>query len=973
MNSETVDPTIPRAFPVVAIGAADGGPEAVSGLVEALPASTGMAFAYMQTTDGLSLEEVAALLKSRTEMPVVVAEEAGAVKPDHIYLVPPAEGLKISGGVFVADGDGTGASALHINRFFSSVAETHADIAIGVLLSGGDSDGAAGLKAIKMSGGITFTQNDTALFGSMPRAAVAEGAADFVLSPADIAREIGKLAAQKETFYSVIDELNEGAISNRDESLLSILRLLTRTTGVDFGQYKMNTVKRRIIRRMMLFKLETLKDYAGYLRQHTPEIHLLYQDLLINVTTFFRDAESSEYLQKNVLPRLIKGKESAEAVRIWVPACSTGQEPYSLAMLVMETLGENAAGTPIQIFATDLSESAVNKARIGMYTRDEVAGLSPARLQRFFQKIDGSYRIIKAIRDLCIFATHNIAKDPPFSRLDLISCCNLLIYLDVHLQKKLIATFHYSLLPSGHLILGKSETVGSSSYLFGQVEKRFKIYAKKRDTSAKAMFEMNYHRHDADRATSASRRPADVKKGTDEVDLENAVDLTLLKRFTPASVLVNADLDILQFRGSTGLYLEPSPGKASLNLLKMARPGLGFELRNAVHKAKKSGGPVRKEGLEVTIDGKTHVISVEAIPIKGDGDENYFLVVFEDTASHPAEVSAGGARDGRIQQLEAELTALREDMRSIVEAQEAANEELQSANEEIVSSNEELQSINEELETSKEEIESSNEELITINQELQMRNEQLAETQEYSDAVFTTIRESLLIVDRDLRVKTANAAFYKTFLLREEETQGRLLYDIGGGQWNIRALRDLLGQVLAHYTPFNGYEIRHHFSGIGDKVLLLNVRSVIQKIHGQQLILIAIEDITEHKEAQRIIAERETWFRNMADNAPVMIWLAGVDRLCTFVNQRFSAFRGEAVEEAIGKPWHDGAHPDDEPVCAGLYDESFRDKKPFEITYRLRHHSGGYRAILNHAKPNFDGAGNFLGYIGSCVEAPKEK
>lgn len=966
MKSTVIESGSSHSFPVVAIAAAEGGREAVADLLEALSPTTGMAFIFLQNgSDGqASVEELAA----RTEMPVQKASEELYLKPNHFYFLPHDAPFTVSDERFKAfknDGGGNGDAV--INRFFTSLAENYKDIAIGVLLSGIDTDGTTGLKAIKVAGGLTFVQDESARYGSMPATAAAEGAADFVLSPQGIAQELGKLGEQKEVYYTVIRELNEDAINNRDEALLGILKLLNRTTGVDFSQYKMNTVKRRIIRRMMLHKMETLKAYAQYIRQHTQEITALYHDLLINVTSFFRDGDTADYLKKTLLPRIVKTKGLNDPIRIWVPACSTGQEPYSLAMLVIETLGETAAATPVQIFATDLSEQAISKARLGIYTKDEVADVSPKRLQRFFNKIDGQYRIIKSIRDVCIFATHNIAKDPPFSRLDIISCCNLLIYLDTHLQKRIIATFHYSLAGNGYLILGKSETVGTSSYLFSQLEKKYKVYAKKKDTASKAMFEMNYRLPEIDKATG-TKKSASPKKSLDEMDLEKAVDFMLLKRFTPASVLVNSDLDILQFRGSTGLYLEPSPGKASLNLLKMARPGLGFELRNIVHKAKKSGEAVKKEGLEVNTDGKPHTISVEALPIKSDGEEDYFLVVFETAPPPVGEMSAAVLRDKRIKQLETELTALREDMRSIVEGQEAANEELQSANEEIVSSNEELQSINEELETSKEEIESSNEELITINQELQIRNDQLAEAQEYSEAVFMTIRESLLILDKDLRVKTANTAFYKTFHLREEDIEGRLLYDLGNRQWNIPRLRELLEEIIPNNAQFQGYEVRHYFPGIGEKVLLLNARRVLQRLHGQQLVLLAIEDITEHKQAERIVAERERWFRNMADNAPVMIWLAGVDKLCTFVNQAFVDFRGESLENAIGKPWYDGAHPDDVERCVKTYDESFREKKPFQLTYRLKYRNDGYRTILNHAKPNFDADGNFMGYIGSCVE-----
>lgn len=969
MKQSIGDPSGEKILPIAVIGAASGGLEAMAELLSHLPSSTGIAYIYIQHEDASSNKELAPVLSGETSMPVIEAKEETRIEADHLYIVPLGKEMELSGGVLrppVVPGKAHG--IMPVNLLFSSVAESCQEASVGILLSGATTDGTIGLKAIKTVGGLTFVQDISARFQSMPKSAISEGAADMVLSPQEIAAELKKIGRQKDIYFSAIRELNEQKISNRDEDLLGILHLLHRSTGVDFSQYKMNTIKRRIVRRMMLYNLETLKDYSLYIRQHTNEVHLLYQDLLINVTQFFRDGEASDYLRKSLLPRIIKNKSANDPIRVWVPACSTGQEAYSLAMLIVESLGDRSANTPIQIFATDLSETAISKARLGVYTRDDVADMPPKRLQRFFIKMDGNYRIVKSIRDLCVFANHNIVKDPPFSRLDIISCCNLLIYLDAPLQKKLMATFHYSLNNNGFLVLGKSETVGTSAYLFTQVDKKLKIYAKKKDATAKAMFEMNYRLPPEQERTMFGHKNTAQKSKADEVDLEKAVDDLLLKKYTPASVIVNYELDILQFRGSTGLFLEPAPGKASLNLMKMARPGLGFELRNIVHKAKKTGQAARKSGLEISLDGKSHRVSIEAVPVKADPEEDYFMVVFEEMPALQAEGDLGSVKDRRVKQLEAELTALREDMRSIVEAQEAANEELQSANEEIVSSNEELQSINEELETSKEEIESSNEELITINQELQVRNEQLAEVQEYSEAVFTTIRESLLILDRDLRVKTANLAFYKTFQMKEEDVEGRFLFELGNRQWNIPRLRDLLEEIIPSNSQFHGYEIVSHFAGIGEKILLMNARRIVQKMHRQQLVLLAIEDITEHRQAQKIVAEMEAWFRNTADNAPVMIWVTGLDRFCNFANKTFLEFRGMKPEDVIGKNWFEGAHPDDIKNCSQVYQKSFDEKQPFELKYRERHHDGSYRFLLTRAKPNFTTEGHFTGFIGSCVE-----
>ena len=785
-------------------------------------------------------------------MKVLEARESLPVEPNHLYVIPANKDLFLVDGVLALN-PRKAKPALHmpVDQFFVSLAEKQKEASIGIILSGNASDGTIGLKAIKNAGGITFAQDDSAKFQSMPKSAIAEGAVDMVLHPKDIAKELERLNQKADVMQQMAKDLHDDDISNKDEDLSTIIQLLKKATGVDFSHYKMNTIKRRIIRRMLLYKLETLKDYAVYLKQHAGEVTVLYQDLLINVTNFFRDADVFEYLKKTLFPKIIKSKSASDPLRIWVPACSTGEEAYSIAILIMEILGEKAAVTRAQIFATDLSELAIAKARLGLYTRNALADISPIRLQRFFTKVDGNYRIMKNIRDLCVFAPHNIFKDPPFSRIDFISCCNLMIYLDVVLQKKIIATFHYALNQNGYLMLGKSETIGTSGQLFAQIEKKYKIYSRKKDTAVRAMFEMTHRIADIDRSIAQQQRKLMQNVSGPENELEKTVDEILLNKYTPASVVVNQDLEILVFRGSTGLFLEPSPGKASLNLLKMARSGLAFELRNAIHKVNKSGNAVKKSGLEVKMHDAVHTVAIEVLPMQSNGEEKLYLIIFEELPKAPqADLRAVYSKDKTVKQLQEELNSVREDMRSIVEEQEASNEELQSANEEIVSSNEELQSINEELETSKEEVESTNEELMTINTELQVRNEQLAEAYEYAEAVFGTIREAVLVLDENLRVKTANRSFYKIFQTKEEDTEGLLIYELSNGEWKIPKLKELLEDFIPANGQYHGMEIQHTFPSIGSKVMIFNAKKVVQKIHRQELILLAIEDITEHRKNQ---------------------------------------------------------------------------------------------------------------------------
>jgi two-component system CheB/CheR fusion protein len=964
-----------RVVPLVAIGASAGGLEAVMLLLKNLPANTGMAFVYIQHLDAEHKSMLSVLLAKATKMKVSEAKHLKVVEPNQVYIIPSNKDITFSEGKLVLS-NRKDKAALHlpIDKFFISVADNQAEGIIGILLSGSGSDGTIGIKAIKAAGGLTFAQDDSAKFQNMPKSAVTEGVIDFVLSPKEIAEELVRISKHADSFQMALDDQNGDNISNTDEDLISIVQTLKKTVGVDFSHYKMNTIKRRIIRRMLLCKLSNLKEYYNYLKHHTAEIQILYQDILINVTSFFRDPDSMEYLKKDLLPRMLKHKSMNDPFRVWIPACSTGEEAYSLAIVLTEVLGDRAAGPMIQIFATDLSEMAIAKARLGFYLRNDLVNISPKRLQRFFTKIDGGFRVVKSIRDLVIFAPHNIFKDPPFSRLDLISCCNLMIYLDAVLQKRIISTFHYSLKPEGCLVLGKSETINAAWQLFSQIEKKYKIFLRKKDSpTASVSFEVS-PRALVERSNGSGPKKVKTKELSHEGDLEKMVDNVLLTQYVPPSVVVNSELEILQFRGSTGLFLEPSPGKASLNLLKMAKSGLAFELRNAIHKAEKTMQAVRKVGLETKSKNHIHRVSLEVVPLQSDHDEKLFLIVFEEMpVTNGVESKPVLTRDKMVKKLQQELLAAKEDMRSIIEEQEASNEELQSANEEVVSSNEELQSINEELETSKEEVESTNEELMTINSELQIRNEQLVESYEYAEAVFSTIREAVLVLDHDLRVKTANRAFYRIFKLTQEETEGVHVYELGGRQWNIPMLRELLEDIIPQNGQFTGFEVRHHFASVGEKVMLLNARKIVQKIHKQQLILLAIEDVTEHKQASKIISERESWFRNMADNAPVMIYVMDKNKMCTFVNKTWVEYTGRKLQTDKGNDWIDAIHPDDVEGYLKNFHLNFNERKAFHVEYRLKKSTGEFRWIVDFGKPTYDSDGSFTGYLGSCTEIHDRK
>ncbi len=963
------------SIPIVAIGASAGGVEAITELLQNLSPTTGFAFVYIQHLSPNHESQLVNILSRLTTMPVMEAQHLLPIEANHFYVIPADKDMEIVDRVLVLM-QRRAAPALHkpIDQFFISLTAHQWDGAIGVVLSGMDGDGTLGLKAIKVAGGITFVQDESAKYQSMPRSAIAEGVVDLILSPTEIANEIERLSQKIDIFPQTVIIESQQEDDTADEDLKTIIQFIKKIVGVDFSHYKIATIRRRIIRRMLLYKQETLREYGQYLKEHPAEATDLYNDLLINVTNFFRDPETMDYLGKVLFPQLIKNKVAREPLRIWVPACSTGQETYSLAILLLETLGDRASSMPIHIFATDLSDTAITKARLGIYTHAELADVSPARLQRFFTQVDDHYRINKTVRDLCVFAPHNLLKDPPFSRLDMISCRNLLIYLGTSLQRKALSSFHYALNSGGYLLLGKSESVSTSPTLFSPVEKNYKVYTRKNDVVSRVAFDRASERINS-RDASPGRfvlSVASPKPTADSGhDLERLVDSLLLSQYVPASVVVDQDLDILQFRGSVNLFLEPSPGKASLNLLKMARPSLSFDLRNAVHKARKSGQPVRRSGLEISVNDKKHQVAIEVTPLKTGTEQQLFLIIFEEII--PVVITGTiAARNNRIKLLEDELATLRTDMHSIIEEQEASNEELQSANEEIVSSNEELQSINEELETSKEEIESTNEELLTINQELQVRNDQLSESYEFAESIFDTIREATLGLDKDLRVKSANRAFYELFQVREADTIGRLIYELGNSQWNIPALRTLLGGVLMHNPFVQGFEMTHDFPNIGQRIMRLNARKVVQH-QRQESILLAIEDTTEDKRAQRLLAEREDWFRNLIDNAPSLIWVAGDDGWYTFLNKAWLDYTGGSLSEEINPGWVQRIHPDDRTAYLATYNDHLANRQPYKAEYRLMRNDGEYRWMLEYAKPIVDTEGNFSGYIGSCAEVHTQK
>ena len=752
----TESPDRGSSFPIVGIGASAGGLEAFSQLLRELPTDTGMAFVLIQHLDPRHESQLAEVLSRTTAMPVLTVTDRLRVKPDHVYVIPSNADMTISAGVLSLTTRVAVDRHTPIDHFFRSLARDSDGRAIGVVLSGTGSDGTVGLRAIKAEGGLTLVQEvSSAKHPGMPQNALAF--ADFVLPPAGIARELARISGH---VY-----VNHGrpstAVAGRGEDgtdVGAVLRILRGATGVDFTQYKPASVRRRVARRMFLQRIDDLQTYARYLRQTPAEAQALRDDILIQVTEFFRDPQGFEALRQSVFPSLLRDRSADEPLRIWVPGCATGEEAYSLVICLLEFLQEQDRTLPIQLFATDLSAAAIARARAGIFPVSIENEISPDRRQRFFDKVDGRYRISKAIRDVCVFAQQNVTSDPPFSRLDLISCCNMLIYLGATLQERLIPTFHYALKPGGFLRLGPSESVGRFTNLFSAIDKKHKIYARRVGPSGQVGFGLTA------RDPIAAPAGGPPEENGSAAGIEREVDRLILGRYAPAGVVVNADMQIVQFRGKTGPYLEATPGAASLNLFKMAREGLASALRQAVRRATTSGGPVKTEGVRVKASDGIREVGLEVIPIgpaQGAKGRHHLILFLEKRArgasAAPALERGRGARKAAagptVARLSRELDDAHEQLRAVGEEHEAAVEELRAATEETQSSNEELQSTNEELETSKEELQATNEELTTVNEELNNRNLEMGQVSNDLANLLASTQVPIIMVGNDLRVR----------------------------------------------------------------------------------------------------------------------------------------------------------------------------------------------------------------------------
>jgi two-component system CheB/CheR fusion protein len=960
-------PTEPPGFLLVGIGASAGGLEAMEEFFRHMPPSSGMAFVVVSHQHAGHVSLLPSLLSKCTAMPVVEVTDGMEVKANRVYMAPGGTSLAIlHGTLHLMERPSQERVPLPIDYFFRSLAEDQKQRAVGIILSGTGTDGTLGLRAIKAESGLTIAQEpQSAKFQGMPRSAITAGVVDVVQPASQLS----------DPLHAYARSLMRPALPlpGRDapQALHKIFILLRDRTGTDFAFYKENTIHRRIERRMHVHQIETLHQYLRFVLANPHELDALFQELLIGVTSFFRDPQAFEVLVHKGLPLLVKGKPEGATLRAWVPGCSTGEEAYSLAILIREYLMQRKLRLTVQLFASDIDSRAIETARHGLYPIGIAGDIAPERLQRFFTKEDHSYRVKKEIRDLVVFATHNVLIDAPFTKLDLLSCRNLLIYLEAKAQHKLLPLFHYALKPHGLLLLGLSETIGGSEQLFSVIDRKWKFF---RRTAEPGMFP-GMDRYQGGVMKERTERSADGEAHritARTASISDQIQQLLVARYAPVTVVVNSRGEVVYIHGHTGAYLELAPGPPTHHLVEMARQGLQHDLALALHQAAGHEDEVVRRGLRVKTNGDIILVNLTVKRIvEPESLQGLFLVTFEQVRTEktvgrkgvPARAMAPPKKGESGLKRELEFTKQR--LQQTIEELQTSNEELKSTNEELQSTNEELQSTNEELETTKEELQSMNEELMTVNSELQGKLDALSDAHDdlqnllnstevatiFLDAdlrikrftleakrvsnliaidvgrplsdivsklaydrlledaqavlrtlvvkerevqttdgswffmrilpyrtskniivglvltfldiskikeaeqiiqaarglaanIVETVREPLLVLDDQLRVVSANPAFYRTFQVTPREVEQQLLYHLCHGAWNIPDLRRLLEEILPKSISFQDFIVDKTFSPNGRKVLALNGRRLLQDAAHPGRILLAMEEVT---------------------------------------------------------------------------------------------------------------------------------
>jgi two-component system, chemotaxis family, CheB/CheR fusion protein len=965
-----------RPFTIVALGGSAGSLDAIEIFLESVPPDSGMAFVVVQHQDPAQPSVLPDLLRQCTQMPVHRIEDGMVAQPNQVYVIPENKELTMQNGKFLLLPPAKPQPfRMPIDTFLQSLAEDWGEKAVCIIFSGMGADGELGARFIKEGFGLVMVQDPaTAAYDGMPRSTLQTGMVDYVEAPATMA---DKILRYIHTPSFRIETGEKEIIKDRkvENAMQKIFFALRTRTGHDFSLYKKNTLLRRFERRMNLHQIGDIDEYVRYLQENDTEVDILFKELLIGVTKFFRDDPPFELLGQQLIPEMLKKKGRNDAFRVWIAGCSTGEEAYSIAILIREAIYtlKLKYNLKIQIYATDLDPDAIRRARTGMYPGNISNDISPARLERWFIKKDDFYQIAQEIREMVVFAEHNLIKDASFIKLDLLTCRNVLIYLTPEIQKKLLPVFHYTLLPQGILFLGPSESVGGHEDLFTPVDAKWKIFRKQENVAASTRIIEFPAQATAIPKSSYSPVPGKAATTPAALTLADRVRKTLLEKYTPAAVVINGRGEIMYISGRTGKYLEPPAGAPTLNVFEMAREGLTYELKNAVLKAVTMQGRVVVNRIKIKTENRYHYIRLSVEPLNMTDIGGLMLILFEDLpdvkisrrspGAAPAD-TAPSAKEQIIAELENELRYTREHLQQTIEEIETSYEELKSANEELQSTNEELQSTNEESNTAKEEMQALNEELMTINMEFRAKTEELTEVNNdmmnllnslevatifignnlsikrftrgatrivnliqsdigrpihhissnlrydrlaedaqeviaglspkemrveshsglwyhikispyrtvenyiggavitftdvsalqkaeeeleanrlFMQLLLNNMHEAILVLDKSLRITSANQAFLQMFRVGGEQVLGRYIYELGTGQWRISPLRKLLEEVLPNRTDFDNYLIEHDFQEVGRKKLSFRGSRFVQPRTNHEMILLMIEEV----------------------------------------------------------------------------------------------------------------------------------
>jgi two-component system, chemotaxis family, CheB/CheR fusion protein len=903
------------SFPIVGIGASAGGLQAFRELLENLPEKTGMAYVFISHLAADKPSFLGDILSRHTAIPVQPIEEGTRPEPDHVYVLLPGQVARLDGGAFHLERRTIG-ERIHfpIDDFFRSLSADQKSYSIGVVLSGADSDGTLGLQSIKGEGGLTMAQSpETAEQRNMPTSSIEMDHVDFVGAPAEIAEELARLA----TLFTLpqIRSLEEGlAIPDQEQSLQRILQILRNVTGLDLRQYKQQTIRRRIGRRMVIRRIDSVADYARFLQIRPEEVRILHEDSLINVTRFFRDPEFWHSLSTQVLPSLFQNRSPEKTVRIWCAGCATGEEAYSLTITVLEFLTANGFDSTVQIFGTDASEDAIEMARTAIYPDSIIGEMSPERLRRFFVKVDRGYQVSKRVRDCCVFARQNLASDPPFSHIDLLSCRNVLIYFNQSLQKQMIATFHYSLEPDGYLLLGMSESLRDYADFFNPFDRKNKVYSKINGVSSGVHRLINPMVNNYLPAAIRAIEAGVSAEGWSELELQRAADRIVLARYAPPGLIVDEHLNVMQARGHTAPYVQLTPGAVSWNLSRVLRDEIAAEARAAVERSIRENIPVSiVSSVSVENDGQ-ELLRVEVLPItSATARSRCFLVLF---------TSISGSQRGKVleqlfvpdvtdesnnklvAQLRQDLNSTRFHLQSLIEERDARNQELVSANEEIQSANEELQSTNEELETTKEELQSANEELQTVNEELQQRNASLTQTGNDLTNLLNSVNMPLLMLTDELKIRQFTPPMEKLLNIRATDI-GRPISEIRL-QLSVENIEPMLLEVLDTLGT-RELEVQDR-EGKWNLLRIRPYRTAENKIDGLVVLLVDIDQLRSSQQELRIARD---FANSVVQSVPVPVVVLETDcairtvnkALCELTNMKEGELLGRSLPDLVGHLW----------------------------------------------------------------------